>query len=76
MAPEGYVFNGRFPTVKSAWVTVTGPDVSTPAKHACRGLRSPRTLAMLRAALRDHPDLGAALTGHLSDSWAQQDNAG
>ena len=79
LAPTGYVFDGRFPTpatIGAAWESVTGPDVGSKAATPSRGVRSPRTLAMLRAALRDHPDLGTALAGNHTDAWGTLEFSG
>ena len=74
LAPAGHTFDGRFPTpatLKSAWVPITGPDTGVAVDFERNGVtRSPRTLAMLRAALLGHPDLAEAFAGALNDSWA------
>jgi hypothetical protein len=79
LANDGYVFNGRFPTPRgvTTWVPVSGPDtgVIVTAFAPSRATRCPTTLAALRSAMSAHPDLGAALLGHLTDSWVQQDAA-
>ncbi len=77
-AREGHVFDGRFPTPRgvTSWQSVSGPDTGVIATTPHNGVpRSAQTVAMLRAAVRAHPDLGNALLGALSDSWVQQDAA-
>lgn len=79
LANDGYVFNGKFPTpasIRSSWVTVTGPDTGCTAKPPSRATRSPTTLAALQSAVLAHPDLGTALIGELSDSWTNVEFSG
>lgn len=80
LANDGYVFDGKFPTparMKSGWVSVTGPDTGKVITSFVppRATRCPTTLAALASAVRAHPDLGTALLGELTDSWARQDAA-
>ena len=79
LAREGHVFGGKFPTPArvTKWIPVAGPDTGVHVSFERNGVtRSPLTMRMLRAAVQDHPDLGTALAGILSDAWVQQDSAG
>lgn len=79
-APKRYVFDGKFPTpvtLKGVWQSVSGPDTGKVVTSfvPSRAARCPKTLAALASAIQAHPDLGTALLGELTDSWARQDAA-